>query len=199
MNNLESITPPGFFGDSSKNIVYIKNFITDKELSIINNFVKENDKWKRLDSDIWDNRIATSDIVYSSNKKVFKISENIIDRLSLKIKNFFKVDVVGSPPAFVRWNVGNFQEPHADKQISSGPNTGDPNEFPWYDIGSMIYINDDYIGGEIYFPNQNVSIKPEAGAACFFPGDINYLHGVTEVKSGTRFTIPVFWTITKHI
>ena len=65
-------------------------------------------------------------------------------------------------------------------------------------VSAVIYINDDYEGGELYFPLQGVQFKPKKGAAYFFPGDKNYIHGVTEVKSGLRFTCPFFWEITKH-
>ena len=44
---------------------------------------------------------------------------------------------------------------------------------------------------------QNIKFKPKPRAAYFFPGDKNYIHGVTKVTSGTRYTAPFFWTITK--
>jgi hypothetical protein len=84
--------------------------------------------------------------------------------------------------------------PHADKQL---PN-GEPNDFPWFDIAGLFYLNDDYEGGELYFPNQGIEFKPKPGAAYFFPGDLNYVHGVREIKSGIRYVIPFFWTIKKH-
>jgi hypothetical protein len=27
---------------------------------------------------------------------------------------------------------------------------------------------------------------------------MNYIHGVTEITSGIRYTVPFFWTIVKH-
>ena len=63
---------------------------------------------------------------------------------------------------------------------------------------AVAYLNDDYEGGELYFPNQGVQFKPKKGAAYFFPGDMNYIHGVTEIKSGIRYTCPFFWEITEH-
>ena len=66
------------------------------------------------------------------------------------------------------------------------------------DIATLVYLNDDYEGGELYFPNQEIQFKPKAGAAYFFPGDMNYVHGVTEIKSGIRYTCPFFWEITEH-
>jgi hypothetical protein len=88
--------------------------------------------------------------------------------------------------------------PHADKELHEGDNAGKPNDFPWYDIATIIYLNDDYEGGELYFPNQGIQFKPKRGAAYFFPGDMNYIHGITTIESGIRYTCPFFWTITAH-
>jgi hypothetical protein len=105
----------------------------------------------------------------------------------------------------VRWNTGNLQYPHADKELHKyeewgghPDREGQPNDFPFYDIAGLFYINDDYEGGELYFPEQGIQFKPKKGAAYFFPGDRNYIHGVTEITSGTRYTCPFFFTILKH-
>jgi hypothetical protein len=63
---------------------------------------------------------------------------------------------------------------------------------------AVLMLNSDYEGGELYFPNQGIQFKPKAGAAYFFPGDMNYIHGVTETKSGIRYVCPFFWTIKSH-
>lgn len=111
---------------------------------------------------------------------------------------FFSVDADPTSPAMVRWLPGQLQMPHADKELHTGPDAGKPNDFPYYDLAGLFYINDDYEGGELYFPNQGIQFKPKAGAAYFFPGDKNYIHGVTEIKSGIRYTVPFFWTILRH-
>ena len=54
---------------------------------------------------------------------------------------------------------------------------------------SMIcYLNNDYEGGEIEFPNHNISIKPEAGSLLIFPGQEPFLHKVNDIRSGERYT-----------
>ena len=51
------------------------------------------------------------------------------------------------------------------------------------------WINDNYDGGEIYFPNQGVSYKPRKFSAVFFPSaGTEYIHGISRVTSGHRFT-----------
>jgi hypothetical protein len=126
-------------------------------------------------------------------------------RLKQAVDTFFNVDAFATGPSVVKWKVGNKQLPHADKELhkyrewGGGPEKeGIPNDFPHYDIAGLFYINDDYEGGELYFPEQGIQFKPKAGAAYFFPGDKNYIHGVTEITSGTRYTCPFFFTILKH-
>ena len=111
---------------------------------------------------------------------------------------FYNVNAKATSPAIVRWPVGTRQEPHADKELHEGPDAGTPNAFPWYDIASIFYINDDYEGGELYFPLQGIEFKPKARAAYFFPGDMNFIHGVRPVLNGCRYTSPFFWSIRSH-
>jgi hypothetical protein len=54
---------------------------------------------------------------------------------------------------------------------------------------SMIaYINEDYEGGEIAFPNHNISLKPAAGSLVIFPSHEPFLHQVKDIVSGERYT-----------
>jgi hypothetical protein len=76
-------------------------------------------------------------------------------------------------------------------------NDGRPNPFPTYDINSLIYYNDNFEGGELYYPDYDLTVKPEPGLAVAHPGDINYLHGVKPIISGERYTTPSFYTITE--
>ena len=55
----------------------------------------------------------------------------------------------------------------------------------------MYYLNDDYEGGEIFFPDYNLKIKPKPNSLLMFPGNENYAHGVKEVTKGFRYTYQV--------
>lgn len=59
-------------------------------------------------------------------------------------------------------------------------------------LANLIYINDNYDGGELYFPDRNIYIKPKPRMLISFPGNNNYLHGVSENKNGTRFNLSLF-------
>ena len=60
------------------------------------------------------------------------------------------------------------------------------------DISVVYFLNDDFKGGELFFPKLDLLIKPEAGTLVCFPSDHNYIHGVKPVKAGRRYTV-VTW------
>lgn len=60
-------------------------------------------------------------------------------------------------------------------------------------LSAVIYINDDYTGGQIFFPEFDLEIKPEAGSILFFPPTEDYLHEAKPVGAGRKLMIPVFW------
>jgi hypothetical protein len=208
--NPVSITPSGFFGNGKENIVELENFMTNEEVEFLNNFIRSNTIWDITethyndegtviyDADYWKDRVITKPNIEKANPKVSIIINNMVARLKPIVDDFFKVNAMPTNPAMVKWLPGQFQMPHADKELHVGEDAGKPNDFPWYDLASLFYINDDYEGGELYFPHQDIQFKPKVGAAYFFPGDMNYIHGVTEVKSGIRYTVPFFWTILEH-
>jgi len=55
-------------------------------------------------------------------------------------------------------------------------------------VNAIIYLNDDYEGGEFRFPYADVTLKPEAGDIVFFPANYVGTHAVAPVKSGERYT-----------
>ena len=59
-------------------------------------------------------------------------------------------------------------------------------------ISVLIYLNDDYEGGEIEFVNFNIKIKPKAGTLILFPSNYPYKHIANPVTSGTKYVI-VTW------
>lgn len=46
-----------------------------------------------------------------------------------------------------------------------------------------LILNDDYDGGELCFPEQNLSFKPPKGSVTIFPSNFLFPHEVKEVKS----------------
>jgi len=63
-------------------------------------------------------------------------------------------------------------------------------------VSAVIYLNDDYEGGEIYFPRlEKLTIKPEYGDIAIFPSNYMYEHASLPMKSGTKYCVVVMMDI----
>ena len=104
-----------------------------------------------------------------------------------------------------KWDVGGFAAPHSDNSDFNG----NPNAFEINKYVGILYLNDDYEGGELYFVNEKksnildpdqhpdweeyLSFKPKAYSFIIFPGGVENVHGVKEITKGTRYTMVSFW------
>lgn len=59
----------------------------------------------------------------------------------------------------------------------------------------VIYLNDDYEGGELFFvdPTIDLKIKPQKGSIVMFPSTLPYLHQSCEILSGRKMLITHHW------
>lgn len=60
------------------------------------------------------------------------------------------------------------------------------------DFSVLLYLNDEYEGGEVTLINQNFTVKPRPGMLLAFPSDHRYLHAALPTTSGIRYVI-VTW------
>ena len=98
-----------------------------------------------------------------SYKNIFRIEEEIKD-----------VEVYG----LLKYSKGEHYNFHYDGTTDSKRS-----------VSVLIYINDDYEGGEIEFPNFKIKIKPKAGTLILFPSNYAYGHIAHPVTSGTKYVI----------
>lgn len=55
-------------------------------------------------------------------------------------------------------------------------------------VSSVLYLNDDYEGGELHFPYFNYTLKPEFGDIVFFPSSYLFAHQSLPVTKGTKYS-----------
>ena len=195
---------PGHFGSGPENIHVFENFIDAEDLIAVQEFCPKINEWNNskesifaedgtclYNADYWNDRQCSSDILERLSPQVFLIIEKYINKMQLVLEDIYTVELSPRPPVIMKWRPGIEQRPHADKQL----NNGEPNAFVDYDLNSLFYYNDNFEGGELYYPQHGISIKPKPGLAVAHPGDVNYLHGVTMVTEGYRYTTPSFYTI----
>ena len=111
------------------------------------------------------------------------------------INPFYKVEVRDwEPSQILHYGVGGHYIPHVDAETLYKDDDGLE---LWEktldrDLSVVYFLNDDFAGGELFFPALDLVIEPEAGTLVCFPADHNYIHGVRPVSSGHRYTI-VTW------
>jgi hypothetical protein len=55
-------------------------------------------------------------------------------------------------------------------------------------VSSCMYLNDDYEGGELWFPYLDISFKPQYGDIVLFPSTYIYAHAAKPVLSGVKYS-----------
>lgn len=55
-------------------------------------------------------------------------------------------------------------------------------------VSSVMYLNDEYEGGELWFPYLDITLKPKAGDVILFPSTYIYAHASLKVKSGIKYS-----------
>lgn len=111
------------------------------------------------------------------------------------INPFYKIEVLDREPSqILHYGVGGHYIPHVDAETLYKDDIGLE---LWEktldrDLSVVYFLNDDFSGGELFFPALDLVIEPEAGTLVCFPSDHNYIHGVRPVSAGHRYTI-VTW------
>jgi predicted 2-oxoglutarate/Fe(II)-dependent dioxygenase YbiX len=117
-------------------------------------------------------------------RRINNILKNAILESSNSYGEIHGIDIGSLMPLSIsKYSTGKSMGPHVD-DYSNGDN---PN------ISVVLYLNDDYEGGEIYFKEQDVKIKPKAGSIVIFPSVEPYYHESLPVTSGIKYMCPGFW------
>jgi hypothetical protein len=145
-------------------------------------------------ADYWKGRTLTPDDIHDAD--IREIFRGTRDRIIARVSALLEAELGPQPPLysdlinFARWPEGYELQPHADSENPGGA----AHPFPWRDLATVMYLNDDYEGGEIYFPNLGLELKPAPRTLIVFPGTLFFLHGVRRVTRGMRHTIASFLT-----
>lgn len=88
-----------------------------------------------------------------------------------------------------KWEPGAYARKHSDNTDEHGKSGA----FTRSRYAAFLYLNDDFEGGLLQFPDQDISIQPKVGMLAAFDGGFNNMHEVTLITSGVRYTIGSFW------
>jgi predicted 2-oxoglutarate/Fe(II)-dependent dioxygenase YbiX len=141
----------------------------------------------------WKGRVAFFADVLKDYPAAAAIMRRVQRRITEQLQRFYALTapVFADTVQLVQWREGMSMPPHADR---ANPD-GSPHGMPHRDFASIVYLNDDYAGGELYFPRLDMVVKPAAGMLVAFTGGWHHEHAVLRVGSGLRLTMPAFYTL----
>jgi len=194
---------------SQKNIVITNNFISDVEIKVLLHHLCHNTEWESTVmafSGGLEHYADTITTFNNSSDEIKNVISNIWTRAHSTVEYIYGARLFAAKNIRGRkWAVGEYQDPHSDSEFNVGKliindnyfndHNNIPETYPNFLItySSIVYLNDDYAGGELYFPEYDLLFKPKAGDLVSFPSNAKYIHGVTPVKGVERYTLPILW------
>lgn len=174
--------------EDQKHIHLIENFISAEDLNDIQHFCK---LAERIQSNPLNPIESISSVVNGYETEITKILRKYRDSIYALLEEVYdcKINLESGYSEIIniaRYIKGTSLNEHADKVCES-----------WRDLSNVLYFNDEYEGGEIYFTQYGIEFKPKAGSLLIFPSAANFSHGVREIQSGNRLATSTFWVVEK--
>lgn len=139
-----------------------------------------------------DTQIVPIEPIYPKIEELFK---HLVREI---INPFYNVQVNSSEiPQILSYDIGGHYKPHIDgESIWITPEK----EKIWKkstdrDLSILLFLNNDFEGGDFIFPEHKIRIRPEPGMLVCFPSNHHYLHGVEPVTKGKRYSIVTWATV----
>ena len=118
-------------------------------------------------------------LVKQKTKEVIDIYLNYLNST-----NFFSIDLGGMLRYSHKYRILKYKE---------GSSINAHSDHTDYTYGSISFnLNDDYEGGEFKFFNGNYTVPLKQGDALIFPADFFWLHEVSTVTKGARYSVNSF-------
>ena len=178
-------------------IVEIQKFLSDQECDELIKHIDENNIRSSVSGS--GSEVSTTNDSRTSFTSDFSDENETIKSIKKKISNFIEVDIKKSEPIQgQKYDVGQYFRPHhdyfqGDSFVNHCLHSGNRTHT------AMIYLNDDYQGGETNFPELNFTVKPQKGKLVIWKNMVdqvfqsNTLHEGKDVLSGTKYIITSWW------
>lgn len=124
---------------------------------------------------------------YSKNEKYYNVSLDLINNIFFAMKdlasNIYGQEHILKQTFYSCMTSGGKNPQHIDNY----------NDEYSEDKSAILYLNDTYYGGELYFNKQDVKLKLNPGSLLIFKGDETRPHEVLEVQGGKRYNLITFF------
>jgi hypothetical protein len=181
---VDSVT--NFIGSGIESIKVIKNFMNYEEILLLNKLCDLN--YKNIHCE------------YDEVKMANKILSDYKDKILFKAQELFKIKLIHDDAANelnIKSNYLNGRKPYFATDIHTDLLEDQQNnlKYTWSGhISNLLYLNDNYSGGELYFFHHDLKIKPEPGMLVSFPGNWYNRHAIMPA-SDYRYAINIFTKI----
>jgi hypothetical protein len=179
----------------TNDIALVKDFVSKDELDQIFNIIDStpNEKWfieyhsnlkrfcfQKFGRDDVDNLVAEGKFEITQNwqdKNLniagYPFQKILFDRLNDLVQSVDDTIELSGFATIQRMQEGVELKAHTDQDTD-----------PSIRYAAILYLNDDYVDGELFFPINGLEFKPEPGTMLIFPGNADYNHGVKHVGAG---------------
>lgn len=173
-------------------ILQYDNFMPEDQYSALRKYVENTNAWQKNSNKLWNMRCVNTFNIDIKETTVLSYIKN----MHLKVKR--QIEEHLSPIGELHAETIQFQRtfrtefdqpPHSD---STG-NNGEDNGTGHRKFSCLLYLNDNFKGGNLWFPKQNLEVIPQPNKLVLFPATFEYMHGVKQVTSGVRYSILEFW------
>lgn len=147
--------------------------------------------------DISVRNVKAADIV-NIIPQIKELYDNIVHKI---INPFYNFNIRDSElPQLLIYEPGGHYKPHYDAvaQWKNPDGTIIWKKSIDRDISTVLFLNDDFEGGDFVFPELRVRIRPEPGLLIAFPSNQHYLHMVEPVTSGNRYAMVNWMTVKEY-
>ena len=186
-------------GIDTKNIQIVENFLPQDEVEIILNEVKKHEP----EYDTHHTHGKGLSYVQIDNKMLKYFASYITPLIAQRSTSFYEMNQITDIDLHYAFHPsGTYLDPHTDvigwTQKFDEENNYETQEkyFPYFwsgHLANILYLNDDFEGGELFFPDFKFEVKPKPGMLRSFPGNTHYVHGVRETSGNTRYSCSL-WT-----
>jgi hypothetical protein len=198
------------FEEIAPELISVKNFLSKEQLETLNNIINSTSQedWEveylsnlktfcmeKFGRDDVDNLVAEGKFEITQNwkDKNFNILDHEIHKPMYDVLNSMVID---SDSTLHLSGLATIQRMQTGVELKSHT---DQHTDPSIRYATIIYINDEYVDGELFFPKLGIELKPKPGTMLFFPGNEEYEHGVRHVGKGPiRYVLVGFIKETDH-
>lgn len=183
----------------TKDIVLYENFVSKEECQkMINAIDAQSDSGKMSWAPISFYESYSSVLPQNGDQEVidagltstiFADIENIMPEAIASVHNLDPKIISKIGYHTQKWEPGAYARIHSDNTDAQGKSGA----FTRSRYAGFLYLNDNFEGGLLKFPDQNIEVKPETGMLAVFDGGFNNMHEVSLITSGVRYTIGSFW------